>query len=69
MTKDEKILELNNEITTLLFNLYQYNQDMMPDLRDYEDADVNDLEELRDQLIEVYDMMSNIYYKYSEEEQ
>ena len=68
MTDDERILDLNNEIYYLLIRLLNYENDYLPDLRNYEDPDVNDLEELRDQLIEVYDMMSNIYYKYSEEE-
>lgn len=69
MSDDDKILELQNEISNLTFGINLIDKDDMPDLRDYRNAMISDLEDLRDQLVEVRDTMYNIKYKYSEEEQ
>ena len=69
MTDDDRILELQNEISNLTFGINLIDKDDMPDLRDYRNAMISDLEDLRDQLVEVRDTMYNIKYKYSEEEQ
>ena len=69
MTDDERILDLQNEITTLLYNIYLYDREEMPDFRDFEDFDVDDLKDLRDQIIDVFENMTDLKDRYLEEEQ